>query len=142
MNLHALWILNNTVTWVKINHENLVVHDFICIRNYQTDILDNKKRQLIHKLNNYYALLDTLQGIFQIDYVDSIIETAKDRCSHASKSIMESATMYIYCLKDELINYASKLRTPRIPRSILDLFNDRALNSEINSALAVTLNPI
>ena len=43
LQVHALLISNSTVKWVKINHENLVDHDFICIGNYQTDNLNKKE---------------------------------------------------------------------------------------------------
>ena len=113
-------------------------NEFLCMKNYQTDILEHKENQLINALNGYYALLNKLQNIFHTNYFDMIINSAKDKCSTTSDNIMDFATVYIYCLKDELTKYASTMDTSRKKRSILDLFSDRASNSQINSALGVT----
>ena len=138
LSLHTLWVTNNTVTWIPITRENLINNEFLCMKNYQTDILEHKENQLINALNGYYALLNKLQNIFHTNYFDMIINSAKDKCSTTSENIMDFATVYIYCLKDELTKYASTLDTSRKKRSILDLFSDRASNSQINSALGVT----
>ena len=36
---HVLWIVNNTIKWVELNHDNLLGRDFICRKNFKTDIL-------------------------------------------------------------------------------------------------------
>ena len=66
-----LWINRAEVTWIPITKENLIGNEFLCIKNYQTEILKHKEDQLIGVLNEYYTLLENLQGVFYTNYFDT-----------------------------------------------------------------------
>ena len=111
--LHILWVTGEEVTWVPITREYLISNELLCLRNYQTDILQHKENQLIGSLNEYYTLLENLQGIFDTKYFDIIINSAKEQCASIRTSLLGFQTAYIYCLKDELRTHVSNLSTIR-----------------------------
>ena len=90
-------------------------------------------------MNEYYDLLTRLQDIFHVNYIDKIVNTSRTACPVPTNSGLQEATYYVYCLQRKLVNYASTINTRR-RRSLLDLFQSRASNSEINNALATTFH--
>ena len=63
---HVWWIVNTTLTWLELNHDNLLGQDFVCLKNFETNILNKKEEQLIFRLNKYYELLNVLQKYFKL----------------------------------------------------------------------------
>ena len=94
-----------------MSNDNLLGREFICLKNYKTNILSKSEEQLIFHLNKYYGLLNRLQDIFQINYMDKIIDTAKTKCPLPSNTTLQKATLYVYCLGSELLDYASTIKT-------------------------------
>ena len=41
--LHILWVTGEEVTWVPITREYLIGNELLCLRNYQTEILQHKE---------------------------------------------------------------------------------------------------
>ena len=139
LELHVLWATKEGIKWTPLLHTNLLEKEFLCVKNSHTSILEHKEMQLITKLSKYYHLVENLQNIFQVSYFDKIINSAKNHCDDIDGNSAKSATPFIFCLKKELTEYATTLNTKkRRGRSIVDIFSDRASNTEINNALQTT----
>ena len=112
--------------------------EFLCVKNSHTSVLEHKESQLITILNKYYHLIESLQHIFHVTYFDDIITSARSHCDRIDDNSTKSATTFLLCLKQELINYAKTKKGERRSISIVDIFSDRASNTDINNALETT----
>ena len=93
-------------------------------------MLRHKEIQLENVLNSYFQLLKSAEDTFQVNYFTTILEKAKLHCEDAENTQIRSSPNLLTCLRKAWMDLA-KHHTERDHRSLIDLFTDRALNSEI-----------
>ena len=138
LDLHVLWATTEGIKWIPFLQASLQDKNFLCVKDSHTSVLEHKESHLIKILNKYIHLIESLQNIFHVTYFDDIITSARSHCDGIDENSTKSATPFLLCLKQELIDYARDKKSGRRRRSLVDIFSERASNTDINNALETT----